>query len=121
MPRSMSSLWWRDSNQTASGKPGAVHLHKHRLLCGDATDPAAYRRLMGGEKARLVFTDPPYYVRIDGHVGGGGRIHHREFAMASGEMEKAEYTDFLEASFSNLARHSVDGVNRTGFAGGSNS
>jgi DNA modification methylase len=34
----------------------------HRLLCGDATDAAALERLMGGEKADMVFTDPPYGI-----------------------------------------------------------
>jgi DNA modification methylase len=92
-------------------RPGDLWLlGKHRLLCGDATDPAAYRQLMAGKKARLVFSDPPYNVPIDGHVCGSGSIRHREFAMASGEMTPAAFTAFLEASFANLARHSVDGA-----------
>ena len=43
---------------------------------------------MAGEAAQMVFTDPPYNVPIDGHVCGLGRIRHREFAMASGEMSR---------------------------------
>jgi hypothetical protein len=35
----------------------------------------------------VVFSDPPYNVKIDGHVCGAGSIKHREFAMASGEMK----------------------------------
>ncbi len=61
-------------------------LGNHRLLSGDARDPAAFERLMAGEPAQMVFVDPPYNVAIDGHVCGLGRIKHREFAMASGEM-----------------------------------
>jgi DNA modification methylase len=64
---------------------------------------------MDGEKAQMVFTDPPYNVRIDGHVGGSGAIKHREFAMASGEMSQAEFTGFLKNSFRNLVEFSVDG------------
>jgi hypothetical protein len=45
-----------------------------------------YARLMDGAKADLVITDPPYNVAIDGHASGLGRVHHREFVMASGEM-----------------------------------
>lgn len=46
---------------------------RHRLLCGDARDPAAYDRLLDGKTASLCFTDPPYNVAIGGHVSGLGR------------------------------------------------
>src|SRR5262245_30234333 len=59
-------------------------LGNHRLLCGDARGQSAYDRLLEGAKAEFVFTDPPYNVAIEGHVCGLGRMHHREFAMASG-------------------------------------
>jgi len=58
----------------------------------------------------MVFTDPPYNVAIDGHVSGLGKIQHREFAMASGEMSADEFTVFLTAVFRNLADHSRDGA-----------
>jgi hypothetical protein len=47
---------------------------------------------------------------IDGHVGGLGAIHHREFAMASGEMDEAQFTEFLARAFGLLARFSLDGA-----------
>ncbi len=83
---------------------------KHRLLCGDATDPTTYGRLLVGEQAQMVFTDPPCNVPIDGHVCGLGKVKHREFAMASGEMSKAEFTAFLSTVFSNLSGASVGGA-----------
>jgi len=58
----------------------------------------------------MIFTDPPYNVPIEGHVSGLGRVKHREFAMASGEMSEAEFTEFLATVFQNLARHSADGA-----------
>jgi hypothetical protein len=58
----------------------------------------------------MVFTDPPSNVRIGGNMGGLGKIKHREFAMASGEMSEAEFTGFLRKAFKNLAAHSVDGA-----------
>lgn len=85
-------------------------LGRHRLICGDSLDPGVVSTLMAGEKARMVFTDPPYNVPIDGHVCGSGKIKHREFAMASGEMTSNEFTAFLHAAFGNLADHSVDGA-----------
>ena len=64
---------------------------------------------MGDERARMVFTDPPYNVPIDGHVGGSGATRHREFVMASGEMSKAAFKAFLETVFRHLAEFSMDG------------
>ena len=84
-------------------------LGPHRLICGDALDPHTVAALMDGEQAQMVFTDPPYNLPIDGHVGGSGSIKHREFAMASGEMTSTAFTGFLRTAFENLAAHSVDG------------
>jgi len=70
-------------------------LGKHRVLCGNALIAENYERLMDGAKADLVITDPPYNVAIDGHASGLGKVHHREFAMASGEMSSGEFTEFL--------------------------
>jgi DNA modification methylase len=83
---------------------------EHLLLCGDATKPESYARLMGGERAQMIFIDPPYNQRIDGHVCGLGKIKHREFQMAAGEMSEAEFTDFLINIFQNLAAYSVVGA-----------
>ena len=90
--------------------PGDIwQLGAHRLICGDALEPGVVATLMGSEQARMVFTDPPYNVPIDGHVGGSGKTKHREFAMASGEMSSEEFTGFLQRAFERLAEHSVDG------------
>jgi DNA modification methylase len=84
-------------------------LGPHRLISGDALDPATVERLMNGEKARMVFTDPPYNVPIVGNVSGLGKVKHREFAQASGEMSKSEFVAFLKKAFQNLCAYSVDG------------
>lgn len=75
----------------------------HFVLCGDARDAAAYRQLLGRIKIRQVVTDPPYNVRIDGHVSGLGKNRHREFAVGSGEMSSEEFGGFLEDVFRNIA------------------
>jgi DNA modification methylase len=84
-------------------------LGNHRLLCGDARNQAAYEFLLERAKAEFVFTDPPYNVRIDGNVCGLGRIRHRDFAMACGEMNEAEFIAFLQTVFERLAENTVDG------------
>jgi hypothetical protein len=119
--------------------PGDVwQLGAHRLVCGDALDPAVVALLMtdphgaggpgkaeletggGGarpagarEQARMVFSDPPYNVPIDGHVltrtKGAGAPRHPEFAMASGEMSRGEFTAFLTRACRNMAEHAVEG------------
>ena len=98
--------------KTAVTKIGDLWLlgPKHRLLCGSCLDRAAYKTLLHGKQANLVFADPPYNVRIDGHATGKGKRKHREFAMASGEMTPAEFTDFLARSFSHMARNSKPGA-----------
>ena len=84
-------------------------LGPHRLVCGDLLDPLVVAALMDGEKAEMVFTDPPYNVAIEGNVSGLGKIRHREFAMASGEMTRDQFASFLSSAFANLATHSSDG------------
>jgi DNA modification methylase len=84
-------------------------LDHHRVLCGNSLEPETYARLMGTELATVVFEDPPYNVRVNGHVCGKGAIQHREFAMASGEMKPEEFTAFLKTVFELAARSSVAG------------
>ena len=85
----------------------AFQLGPHRLICGDATDPAVLTRLMdGAPPARLILTDEPYNVPIAGHVTGGA---HREFMMASGEMNDAEFLGFNVAWIGSAMAHLCDG------------
>ena len=85
-------------------------LGNHRLICGDAQLPETYATLMVNDRARMVFTDPPYNVKISGNVCGSGAIQHREFAMASGEMDQAGFTQFLANSLSGMSTVSMDGA-----------
>ena len=84
-------------------------LGPHRLLCGDALLASSWTELMGEEQAALVLTDPPYNVKIHGHVSGLGQHRHREFAMASGEMDEGEFTAFLTAAATQAATFSRPG------------
>ncbi|MDP3740414.1 MAG: DNA methyltransferase [Hyphomonadaceae bacterium] len=100
-----------DPDRPVITRPGDLWmLGRHRLLCGDATKSESFARLLDGEKAQMVFTDPPYNVRIDGHVCGLGSVKHDEFAMACGEMSEAEFTAFLKTTMANLAAASAEGA-----------
>ena len=95
----------------ATTQPGDIWcIGKHRLICGNALDSDSYARLLDGAEAQMVFSDPPFNLRIDGHVSGLGKVKHREFVMASGEMTEEEFTTFLTTAFRNLAAHSADGA-----------
>ena len=84
-------------------------LGRHRVVCGSALDPAAYAALMDRKKANIVFADPPWNVKIDGHATGLGAHRHREFVMAAGEMTSSQFQTFLLSAFALLADHSIDG------------
>jgi hypothetical protein len=73
------------------------NLGGHRIFCGDATQLSSYQTLMGDERARMVFTDPPYNCPIKGHVTSSE--HHREFPMAVGELDDAGFQAFLLSMF----------------------
>jgi DNA modification methylase len=83
---------------------------RHGIGCGDARDTQLLASLIVGRPAAVVFTDPPYNVKIAGFVSGLGRKRHREFAMASGEMTKGEFVDFLDESIAALIPHLTDGA-----------
>lgn len=94
----------------AVARPGDLWLcGRHLIFCGDALDPLSYKILLGAQKAQMVFVDPPYNVRIQGHVSGLGKARHQEFVCASGEMSSPEFTQFLRSAFDLLSRASVDG------------
>lgn len=91
-------------------EPGDLWLlGEHKILCASSLETGSFTQLMEEKKASLIFIDPPYNVKIKGHVSGLGKIQHREFAMASGEMSPAEFTTFLQQSFRLLAANSEDG------------
>lgn len=90
-------------------KPGDLYeLNGHRLFCADSTDMHAVGELMDGKLAQMVFTDPPYNVKV-ADIGGLGKIKHEEFKMASGEMNKSRFTRFLEDVIVNLMKYSKNG------------
>ena len=93
---------------TPVSRPGDLwQLGPHRIICGDVREGSVIEALMESDRARMVFADPPYNVPVNGHVSGTGR--HPEFAMASGEMDRAGFTAFLTQSLSSMADASVDG------------
>lgn len=99
-----------DPQTTPVARPGDVWtLGRHRLFCGNALETAAYRDLIGDERVRMVFTDPPYNVPINGHVRMGDASGHRDFAMGVGEMTDVQFQNFLRGFIRESAAMVMDG------------
>lgn len=76
----------------------------HRVAVGDATDPNTWDALMQGEKANVVWVDPPYNVdlglknkRMDKAIGS---VRSATGGIANDKMSEAEFAEFLDQSFS---------------------
>ncbi len=84
-------------------------LGKHKIICGNSVEKETYENLFADKKVDMVFTDPPYNVKVDGHVCGLGKVKHKEFKMASGEMNSDQFQDFLKTNFQLLKDFSKSG------------
>src|SRR3984885_10950824 len=72
-------------------------LGNHKLLAGDATTPDDVKRLMDGDAADLVFTDPPYNVDYEGYTEDRLKIR-------GDRMTPQQFEQFLQASFASYRR-----------------
>lgn len=79
----------------------------YRVYCGDSQSQEVWEAALGKDRADIVFGDPPYNVKIDGHVSGTGA--HREFVMGAGEMSPPQFTHFLRGAFRNCVLFSAPG------------
>src|SRR5580692_4170535 len=99
-----------NETSTPVTKPGDLWLlGEHRILCANALMSESYARLLGDERAQMVFTDPPWNIPIAGHVSGLGAIKHGDFAMGCGEMSATEFEAFLRSALGHAATYSDDG------------
>ena len=97
-----------DATRTPRSKPGDLWtLGEHRLLCGDATQPEDVEKLLGGAKAAMAFTDPPYNVSMGDH--GGQQHGARRRRIANDSMDPISWEIFVRA-WARTLLPSVDGV-----------
>lgn len=89
-------------------EPGRIYqLGKHRLMCGDSTSESDVERLMDGEKADMVFTDPPWNVDYGAETNGG---RYKDRKILNDSMSSGDFAGFMAAAFACMAAASVKGA-----------
>ena len=87
-----------------SSKGSLYELGPHRLLCGDSTNAADVATLLGGYKADMVFTDPPYNV----DYSGSGK--NTSEGIMNDKMDDAKFNAFLTDAFKNIRDNTKAGA-----------
>ena len=85
---------WVMASKTGKGE--------HRLLCGDSTNAEDVARVMAGEKADLMVTDPPYNVNYEGNYIQSGKLLKKEEKIWQGGINndnRADFTEWLSTVF----------------------
>lgn len=80
---------------------------RHRLLCGDSTDPETIASLVDGVPIHQIVVDAPYNLPT---AAFSSSRHHGNFQVAAGEMDEAQFTDFLARFLGAAIPHLVDGA-----------
>jgi DNA modification methylase len=78
-------------------------LGDHRVICGDALQVDTFRKLMDGKLAGVVIADPPYNLPAES-IGGLGKVKHKDFLMAFGELSEEQFRHFLKNALT-LGKH----------------
>ncbi len=70
-----------------------IQLGQHRLICGSSTDPSVLARLLGNERASMIYSDPPY--NIDFNYSGGMSGKQNYGGNVEDSRTDAEYREFI--------------------------
>jgi DNA modification methylase len=90
-------------------KPGEIYeLGEHRLICGDATDPETYTKLLGSVRPDMIWTDPPYNVDYKSH--GGGLKKEGKGSLMNDNMDPMAFKEFIDKAFTHMLRVAKTGA-----------
>lgn len=96
-----------DAPSEPVSKPGDMwQCGEHRVMCGDATNPYDMNRLMDGELADLIVTDPPYNVDYTGKTADALKIENDK-------MDESRFVEFLADAFRTMAENLRGGGGRS--------
>lgn len=99
----------QDANQEPVAKLGDLYqLGRHRLICGDSTDRETIEKLMAGQKADMVFTDPPYNVDYTGGMGTHEKNDRQ--GILNDKMSASKFYAFLLAACRNMIDFCSGGI-----------
>jgi len=84
-------------------------LGDHLLYCGDAIEEATFTRLMGEEKAHIIWTDPPWNVNY-GAVDEGNQQGYKVRTIMNDHMGEGEWDEFVGAFCKTMFDYSLDGA-----------
>lgn len=84
-------------------------LGNHRLLCGDSTDINVIDKLMGGIKADMVFTDPPWNVNY-GDVKQNNAMGYKPRKILNDSMTTEKFKDFMSETFAAMNHATKEGA-----------
>lgn len=80
------------------------HLGRHRLICGDSTDPAVLAKLLGEQAINMIYADPPYNIDYDYQKGLGNKNKYK-CKLVKDDRTYEEYQKFLSATLANGLKH----------------
>lgn len=84
-------------------------LGDHLLYCGDSTEEATFTRLMGDEKAHLIWTDPPWNVNY-GAVDEGNQQGYKVRTIMNDHMNEGQWDEFVGQFCTTLKDYSEPGA-----------
>ena len=85
-----------------------IILGNHRVICGDCTDPTIMKKLFGNDRASMIYSDPPYNIKLDYDRGIGGKQNYGG-TIADNRGEN-EYKDLIKKSIENALAFSVKDI-----------
>jgi DNA modification methylase len=96
---------------TPETKPGDIYqLGEHRLLCGSSLDPKDVTKLMGTDKAQMIYCDPPYNIGLDYRKGIGTNGKYTQEKLVNDSQSTDSYKIFIESSLKNALDASLKDV-----------
>ena len=94
------------SQEEPKSKLGEIYqLGRHRIMCGDSTKIEDVERLMDGNKADMVFTDPPYLMGFEGnvHADGSKSFNAKHGAIDNDKMSREDGDEFIYNIFTTIS------------------